>query len=84
MGLIDTKGVKEETKEEGATPVPTRTRKKGHVELRNPVIQPPSALQVSIHSFVFWGFSWGNIDLYAVYRDPLVHIFTFSNSIFCV
>ncbi|PVD19084.1 hypothetical protein C0Q70_21643 [Pomacea canaliculata] len=45
MGLIDTKGVKEETKEEGATPVPTRTRKKGHVELRNPVIQPPNALQ---------------------------------------
>ncbi|XP_076454223.1 sodium leak channel NALCN-like [Babylonia areolata] len=36
---------KEEAKEESATPVPTRTRKKGHVELRNPVIQPPSGLQ---------------------------------------
>ncbi|XP_046577854.1 LOW QUALITY PROTEIN: sodium leak channel non-selective protein-like [Haliotis rubra] len=34
--------IKEE-KEEG--PVPPRTRKKGHVELRNPVIQPPSVLQ---------------------------------------
>ncbi|KAK7489326.1 hypothetical protein BaRGS_00019434, partial [Batillaria attramentaria] len=44
-GGADAKGGKEESKEEGATPVPTRTRKKGHVELRNPVIQPPSALQ---------------------------------------
>lgn len=43
---LELRGGKEETKEEGTTPVPIRTRKKGHVELRNPVIQPPSVTQV--------------------------------------
>nr|AGC13755.1 LNALCN-EEEE [Lymnaea stagnalis] len=36
---------KEENKEEGQAP--PRTRKKGHVELRTPVIQPPASSQVS-------------------------------------
>ncbi|XP_012934773.1 sodium leak channel non-selective protein [Aplysia californica] len=36
---------KEENKEEGAAP--PRTRKKGHVELRTPVIQPPASTQGS-------------------------------------
>lgn len=35
---------KEENKEDGQAP--PRTRKKGHVELRTPVIQPPSLSQV--------------------------------------
>ena len=33
---------REEHKDEALS----RTRKKGHVELRNPVVQPPSAVQV--------------------------------------
>ncbi|ESP00278.1 hypothetical protein LOTGIDRAFT_225940 [Lottia gigantea] len=46
-------GTTENKEDKDESLVQTRTRKKGHVELRNPVIQPPSALQAaSVRKFL--------------------------------